>query len=403
MACKLLGSVCALTAALWPASVSGEERLLTLDAALQRAREHAVTVVAAAWRVEEARARLRGSRAFRDPTLEGALGRRSKAGAPADLDVALSQTFELGGRRSGRIAAAEGALAREDASADETRLRALRDVALAFARGLGSGERVLLALRAEENARDVLRVAERRHARGDVAALDLNLAAGALARARSDVRAAEASEALAKADVKALLALDPESALVLAGELRPRAAPDLGSLLGSALARPAVRATEAELREAEGEIAVGKGMRWPEVTPSVRYERDEGTDVVWAGLTLSVPIGDRGAVRGVAEARAARLRVELQASRRLARLEVLSGYEAHQLRLQALAELSETASLLEDNETLARRSYEVGEIGLTELLLVRRETFEARLLLLERRLEATEAEVELMARAGVLR
>jgi len=45
----------------------------------------------------------------------------------------------------------------------------------------------------------------------------------------------------------------------------------------------------------------------------------------------------------------------------------------------------------------------VGQIGLGELLLVRRETLEARAALLQRQIEAAQARVELDTRAGVLR
>jgi cobalt-zinc-cadmium efflux system outer membrane protein len=91
------------------------------------------------------------------------------------------------------------------------------------------------------------------------------------------------------------------------------------------------------------------------------------------------------------------------AQRRAVHTEVTSVYQAYRLRLAALQELEEAARHVEENETLARRSYEEGQIGLAELLLVRRETVEARLVHLERRLAVAEAEVDLMARAGVVR
>ena len=105
----------------------------------------------------------------------------------------------------------------------------------------------------------------------------------------------------------------------------------------------------------------------------------------------------------MAEARTSRLEVELQALRRAVRVEVQAAYEAHRLRLAALEALRETSARLEENATLARRSYDVGQIGLGELLLVQRETVEAALVHLERRLEAAEGEIEPLARAGVLR
>jgi cobalt-zinc-cadmium efflux system outer membrane protein len=192
--------------------------------------------------------------------------------------------------------------------------------------------------------------------------------------------------------------------MTLSGELEPRSAPDLAALVEAAARRPDVQGAAAGLEEARGEIVAGKGMRWPELTPAVRYERDDGTSVLWGGLTLSLPLWNRGQeARGEAEARAARALGDLDALRRTARIEVESAHRAQGLRLQALEELRETGARLEDNETLARRSYDVGQIGLAELLLVRRETVEARRLHLERRLEAAEGQVELLARAGVLR
>jgi cobalt-zinc-cadmium efflux system outer membrane protein len=83
--------------------------------------------------------------------------------------------------------------------------------------------------------------------------------------------------------------------------------------------------------------------------------------------------------------------------------EVSSAWETYGLRLKAAASLQATVAALDDNDALARRSYEVGQIGLGELLLVRRETLEARAALLQRQIEAAQARVELDTRAGVLR
>jgi outer membrane protein TolC len=130
-------------------------------------------------------------------------------------------------------------------------------VAQAFLRGLAAGERLRLAATSETHWESVRRVAERRHAVGDVAILDVNLAASALARARSEGRAAAATEVLARSDVRVLLGLEPGSPLRLAGALEPRPAPELAALLEAAAKRGDVQSAEAELREAQEEIAVG--------------------------------------------------------------------------------------------------------------------------------------------------
>jgi outer membrane protein, heavy metal efflux system len=394
-----------LLTAVVPAGAVGQEPPLTLEGALQRTRERSAAVVAARARLDEARARVRGARVLRDnPVLDAAAGHRYEDGGPTDLDFGLSQTFELGGRRSGRIAAAEGALAREIALADAVRVRVLREVAMAFVRSLVAEERVRLARTSSGYAAEVQRLTDRRYAAGDVAALDVNLAAGALARARSEERAAEAAEVLAKSELRMLLGLDAGRALTLEGDIRPRPLPEVPGIEKVAEERPEVRAIQADVRETKAEIVVGKGLRWPDVTPRVRFEREDGTHVLWGGLTVTLPVWSRGQeALGVAEARQSRLAVELDAARRAARAELEGAYEAHRLRLAAVAALDDSAARLEENAMLAQRSYEVGQIGLSEWLQVRRETLETRLLHLVRLLEAREAEIDLLAKAGWLR
>ena len=57
---------------------------------------------------------------------------------------------------------------------------------------------------------------------------------------------------------------------------------------------------------------------------------------------------------------------------------------------------------MDENEALARRSFEVGQISLPELLLVRRELVETRLEYLSRLLEVAQAAIDQDAAAGVL-
>ena len=75
----------------------------------------------------------------------------------------------------------------------------------------------------------------------------------------------------------------------------------------------------------------------------------------------------------------------------------------HDQRLAAVEELEASAlPLLDENESLARRSYEAGEMGLAELLLVRRETLDTRREYLDRLRAAAVAAVDVLASAGGL-
>jgi cobalt-zinc-cadmium efflux system outer membrane protein len=73
------------------------------------------------------------------------------------------------------------------------------------------------------------------------------------------------------------------------------------------------------------------------------------------------------------------------------------------MRVEALAELAATAPMQEQNEALARRSYEMGELGLADLLLVRREVLETQIDFLGRQFDAAIAGIELETATGALK
>jgi cobalt-zinc-cadmium efflux system outer membrane protein len=84
--------------------------------------------------------------------------------------------------------------------------------------------------------------------------------------------------------------------------------------------------------------------------------------------------------------------------------EVTTALDIYERKIQAAEELARNAvQSLDENETLARRSYEEGEINVLDLLLIRRDMFETRLLYLNQLLDAALARVVVEARAGVLK
>lgn len=374
---------------------------MTLDAALERARKRSVAIVAARGRVVEAEARLRARPGLRNnPEVDGLLGAR-KGAASNDFEVGLSQGFELGGRGGARRTIEEAMLAQEAADADEIERAVLRDVRTAFLRGLHAAERLRLARTAALDAAELQRIAERRHAAGDIADLERNVASSGAARARAEVKTAEAAQTSAHGELRALLDLEPGETLSLMGELAQDRPLDVATLLASIDARPEIRALEAQLRGAEGEIRLGQGLGWPEVAPAIRYERDQGDRVLWAGLRISLPVFDHGQqLRATGQARADRLRAEIAARKRVLGNQLQSALALQDLRLAAATELTGNAERLADSERLARRSYEVGEIGLGELILLRRETAEARRQWLDGLLELAQTRAELDALAG---
>jgi cobalt-zinc-cadmium efflux system outer membrane protein len=397
-----------LAAVLWiPCSAAGQERSLSLSEALETARARAATILAAAGRVEEARARLLpASRLRREgPVLEAGGGRRQAGATYADYEIQISQAFEPAARRQARLAGAEAAVETARAELEDTRRVYLGEVAAAFVRALAAAERLRLTERTDGIAADLLAAEERRFAMGESTALEINRARTAAARARAEQRAAEGESWGESGQLGALLGLADEAPPTPAGRLRDVPSLDLPPLLAQLPERPDLRALDAAVREAEAEVRLGEALRRPDFGARTGYAREEGADIVSLGVAVSLPFAGRGEEERAAGAvRAASLRAQREAAQRTAEAELRGAFERYRRRVEAVAELERTAlPAIDDNEALARRSFEAGEIDLGELLLIQREILETRLTHLDLMLDARLAAVELETKAGGLR
>ena len=388
------------------ASAQAPSRTMTYAEVLARAREQAPQLVSARLAVEETRGRMLGAslRFQTNPELEANLGNREGPDSRfTDFQIGLGQSFEPRSRRSARMAGANAAIAQSFANVDETTREVLRLAAGAYFRALHAQERIRLLGVTQELAANVHSVADRRYKAGDIAVLDVNIARASLARVRAEREAAEAVRALAVGDLKQLLRLDGD--IGVEGEFRGTGEPDLNVLLQAAAQRPELRALEAGVQEAQAEVQLGRSFSRPEYGVGVRYAREEGDQIVLGGVTVTLPVFSKGQeLQAVGSARAARLRAELDAARARVQLQVRSAFEAYSRRMAAIRML-ETDAIpgLDETVTLTTRSFEVGQLGLPELLLIRREILDTRFQYLDALLEAALARIDLDASAGVLR
>jgi cobalt-zinc-cadmium efflux system outer membrane protein len=96
--------------------------------------------------------------------------------------------------------------------------------------------------------------------------------------------------------------------------------------------------------------------------------------------------------------------MELEAAKSRIRLEVESAIAVFNRRRDAVQLLlTEALPGLDENEQLAARSFDAGQIGLPDLLLIRRELLETRFQYLSALLEAALARVDVDAAVGVIR
>jgi outer membrane protein, heavy metal efflux system len=398
-------AVCAVVC-LHAGVAAAQSRVMTLAEVLARAREQAPQIVSARLALEESRGRLAGAslRFQSNPQIDAAVGNRNGPDTRfTDLELGLGQSFEPGARRSARIAGANVAIAQASANAEEVTRTVLRLAASAYYRALHANERIKLLNTTYELASSVYSAADRRFKAGDIAVLDVNIARASLARVRAEREGAEASKSIALGELRQLLAL--ESEVAVDGSLSRPGETDLNAALETAVQRPELRALEAGIQEAEAELRVGLSFSKPEYGVGVRYAREEGDQIVLGGMTVTLPMFSKGQEqRAVGSARATRLRAELDAARSRVQIEVRAAFDAYTRRLAAVRML-ETDAIpgLDENEQLTARSFEVGQLGLPELLLIRREILDTRSQYLDALLEAALARIDLDASAAILR
>jgi cobalt-zinc-cadmium efflux system outer membrane protein len=387
-------------------SAASAQAVLTLEDVLSRARTQAPQVIAARMAIEEARGSVLGAsvRLSSNPELDLSVGSRDAVGARStDFQFGVSQMLDPRGQRAARI---EGAMARVDqatATADATARDALRTAASMFYRAVYSTEQVRMLASSEELATGIYQIAERRARAGDLAALDVNLARATLARARASREVAEAERLASLGALRAVLGLAQE--IAVQGRLERPAVLDVNSLAVAVQQRPQLAALEHAIREAEAEVKIGRTFSKPSYGFGARYEREGDDQIVLGGFTVSLPVFSKGQeLRATGMARAARLRAELTAARTRTEIELKTAVASYERRLSA-ARVLETDALpsLDDNDTLTTRSFDVGQIGLPDVLLIRREALETRLQHLSLLLEAALARVDVDAAAGVLR
>lgn len=399
----------ALCAAVCLSTVIGSAQAvsLTLADVLSRAREQAPRIEVARLGVAETRGRLIGAaRRFQtNPEVDVGIGNRAGSeGRTTDVQVGIGQSFEPGSRRTARREGAVAAVAQSATNVDETSRLVLRAAAAAYYRAVYANERIRLLRASQQLAVDIAAVAYRRFKAGDIAVLDVNVARASLARARAEIEAAEAARALALGDLRQLLGLDQP--VDVAGALASAVAElDLEALLQASAQRPELQALEAAVDEAEADQRLGHSFGQPEYGIGARYSREEGDQIVMGTMTVTLPTFAKGQeLIATGTARATRLRTELDAARTRVRIDVGAAYEAYQRRVSAVRVL-ETDAIpgVDENERLATRSFDVGQLGLPELLLLRREILDTRVQHLDALLEAALARTDLDATAAILR
>lgn len=378
----------------------------TLDQVLELAARQNPEVLIARAREIEARGRLTTARArlANNPDLDLFLGsrRQSIGGSIPEVDFNVFQRMEIAGQRGIRIESATAQISQRSADIDMAALTARAAAAAAFYRALHAERSREVARQAEQLAGDLGNAASARFEAGETAVLDVNLARVEQARAKRDRLSAEGLLERAHGELREILALPPESAFAVKGDWPGAAPPSLDALLSRIADRPDVRSLTAGVIEADADWRLTQAMRRPDLIAGVGLRREGGEPVAGAHVGFSIPLFQRNV--GVLASAAARIdaaRLSLDARRRALDTRIRSAHTQYTMALEALNALTAGGlPLIEENEQLARESYQAGKLNLVDLLVIRREGFAARRETLDAQLSVALAATELRLAAG---
>jgi cobalt-zinc-cadmium efflux system outer membrane protein len=191
--------------------------------------------------------------------------------------------------------------------------------------------------------------------------------------------------------------------LSVSGSLRDAPPFRADDIVARATGRADVRVIDAEIAETEAEQRLSRTLRWPDFGLRASYRREGDERIVLGGVGFSLPVFNRGQEAiAIANARLARLRAERAALVAAIEAQVRGSLASYDARRSAAEEYARTVlPLVEENERLAVESYDVGQIGLAELLVTRRDALDARRAFIDQLIETRLAETELRTHAGV--
>jgi len=380
----------------------------SFSALLERAQGTAPQLLEQAANVRAAQAQLRQAGARLNPTLDATfenLHAPETGGVSQRQDTyAITQVFELGGKRAARIEAEQHRATATGTRERQARLTFTTELAISYAVAEAMQQRQVVAEAALERAGDDLRAAQALVKAGREAELRLAQAraSAAAARAAQQSAAADATEALARL---AALVGSPEPFARIDHPFMAKVAASGPTSAWSPDQAPALAAASAERDALSAQVRVEQKRAIPDIGVSVGVRRFAWSSdrAATVGLSASIPLFDRNrsgvdAARERANGAAMRVeaaRLDAVASRRSA----LAQAAASEQRLQA-AEEGEAAAL--EAYRLGRVGYEAGKTSLLELLSIRRALSDAQALTIDTRLARVRALAALSLAEGRL-
>lgn len=358
-------------------------------------------------RVRAAQAELQAAQAEHDRLRAGSheyglrlsANRRNVAGGPEhnEWEAALERGLRLPGKaRLDEQIGARGVEGAEERIGDARHETARQLLGLWYAALQAEAEtrlwREQAALLAEEG-----RIVGQRVRRGDAARLETLQIEAALAQVHARIGQAEARSRMAQAELRAGFPELPAPVDTQAEPLLP-AGGEMEWIEHALEHNHELRAVQRAVEKMRLLAQRAESERLPDPILGLRYANEQGGEEKILGLSLSIALPGEGrrAAAGALAAQAEALSETEAATRRRLTAEAAANWQRAAGEVASHRRLKEAAAELVRHADLAARAHELGELGLSEVLLARRQALEARLAAEQSRLAANEAIARLL-------
>ena len=297
----------------------------------------------------------------------------------------ISQTFEVAGKPGYRREAASAALTALRLEIADARRQVRAEVAERHYRVLALQQREQTEAQALQLFEETAAAVQRRRAAGEDTRLNANVARVEAERARNQLAVVQEQLIDARNELAARLQLPPGSVPQAVGDLAAQPGGyTLEALLAAADAQPRLRALTQRENSADARLKLERAGAYPDLTIGISSGREgpAGGRERLTILSVSVPLplfkrnpaGIGQAATGLMQAQIAR-QVVLRDTR--------ANIQALWSRLASLDERvrrlqQSVLPALQDNQQLSLKSQRAGQIGLLELIVVSRQSLDAR-------------------------
>ena len=369
-------------------ALSNKESRVSLEIAIQTALRENPKLNAIREKVQVAHARLEGIALLENPNLETEF----TGGTDFWQGFELTQTLQLGGQRRHQKRIATTHLEKVKAELDEASRLLTKSVKTTFYELALAQEKLKLAKEVIQHTEQMRDIAQFQFETGDISVTQANLAHIQLQSALREASTLESHWHLAQLELNELMGVPLEDACTAIDGLPAEISADthqkltLDTLKTHALAhRSDLKSLRLNAQLTDNELQLAKAANIPDLNVGVLGQRSSNENGLGVKFTIPLPLFDRN--RAEIDAAKAQQQVDvvqISDTERQIISEVMSAF----LSLTAARKTigfyeGDSLALLNENLSLTRASYELGEAELLEVILMQNEFIKTRFAYLE--------------------